>query len=316
MAEDDVTGDELPMDQPAEMTTRAGFVALIGAPNAGKSTLMNAMVRQKVSIVTPKVQTTRSRIRGIAMHNGSQIIFVDTPGIFKPKRRLDRAMVQAAWQGADDGDILLLIHDCARREIDDETRGIIKQLTVIGRPASLVLNKIDLAPQERLLSRAAELSDLYGFERVFMVSAETGSGIEDLKLWLAGKVPAGPYLFDPDDLSDMPLRLLAAEILREKLFLNLHQELPYNLTVETDSWHEREDGSAEVHLSIYVAREGHRGIILGKKGQSIRRIGTAARIELEAALERRVHLFSHVKFRKDWMNDSARYSVWDLDYDA
>jgi len=296
--------------------THAGFAALIGAPNAGKSTLMNAMVGQKVSIVTPKVQTTRSRIRGIAMHGTSQIIFVDTPGIFTPKRRLDRAMVQAAWQGAEDGDVLLVVHDCARREIDSDTLSIIKQLGKTQRKASLVLNKIDLAPQERLLERAAELSKLYDFDRIFMVSAETGNGIDDLKSWLAEKMPKSPYLFDPDDLSDMPLRLLAAEILREKLFLNLHQELPYQLTVETDSWEEREDGSAEVHLSIYVAREGHRGIILGKNGQSIRRIGTAARRELEDALDRRVHLFSHVKYRKDWMNDSARYSVWDLDYDA
>ena len=296
--------------------TQAGFVALIGAPNAGKSTLMNAMVGQKVSIVTPKVQTTRSRIRGIAMLEAVQIIFVDTPGIFTPKRRLDRAMVNAAWQGAEDGDVLLLVHDCARSEPDEDTLKIIEKLAESARPASLVLNKIDLAPAERLLARAGEMAALYDFEKIFMVSAETGNGINDLKGWLAGKMPASPYLFEPDDLSDMPLRLLAAEILREKLFLNLHQELPYQLTVETDSWEECEDGSAEVHLSIFVAREGHRGIILGKNGQSIRRIGTAARKELEAALDRRVHLFSHVKYRKDWMNDSARYSVWDLDYYA
>ena len=311
-----MTAEKRNENDDATQNNHAGFAALIGAPNAGKSTLMNAMVGQKVSIVTPKVQTTRSRIRGIAMHGTSQIIFVDTPGIFTPKRRLDRAMVQAAWQGAEDGDVLLLVHDCARREIDSDTLSIIKQLGKTQRKASLVLNKIDLAPQERLLERAAELSKLYDFERIFMVSAETGNGIDDLKTWLAGKMPKSPYLFNPDDLSDMPLRLLAAEILREKLFLNLHQELPYQLTVETDSWEEREDGSAEVHLSIYVAREGHRGIILGKNGQSIRRIGTAARRELEDALDRRVHLFSHVKYRKDWMNDSARYSVWDLDYDA
>ncbi len=311
-----MTAEKRNENDDATQNTHAGFAALIGAPNAGKSTLMNAMVGQKVSIVTPKVQTTRSRIRGIAMHGTSQIIFVDTPGIFTPKRRLDRAMVQAAWQGAEDGDVLLLVHDCARREIDSDTLSIIKQLGKTQRKASLVLNKIDLAPQERLLERAAELSKLYDFERIFMVSAETGNGIDDLKTWLAGKMPKSPYLFDPDDLSDMPLRILAAEILREKMFLNLHQELPYQLTVETDSWEEREDGSAEVHLSIYVAREGHRGIILGKNGQSIRRIGTAARRELEDALDRRVHLFSHVKYRKDWMNDSARYSVWDLDYDA
>ena len=306
----------VPDDADNNDMTKAGFVALIGAPNAGKSTLMNAMVGQKVSIVTPKVQTTRSRVRGIAMHENVQIIFVDTPGIFKPKRRLDRAMVQAAWQGAEDGDVLLLLHDCARRLIDDDTASILGKLAKSGRKVSLVLNKIDLAPQQRLLERAAELSEQYDFERVFMVSAESGNGVADLKAWLAAQMPKSPFLFDPEDLSDMPLRLLAAETLREKLFLNLHQELPYQLTVETDEWTEREDGSAEVHLSIYVAREGHRGIILGKGGQTMRRIGTAARKGLEMALDRRVHLFSHVKYRKDWMNDSARYSLWDLDYNA
>ena len=296
--------------------TSAGFVALIGAPNAGKSTLMNAMVGTKVSIVTPKVQTTRSRVRGIAMEGSSQIIFIDTPGIFQPKRRLDRAMVNAAWKGAEDGDVLLLLHDCARREIDDDTARIVAQLAERGRRASLVLNKIDLATPERLLERTAELSNMHEFERVFMISATSGNGVDDLGNWLAGRMPQGPYLFDPDDLSDMPMRLLAAEIMREKLFLNLHQELPYQLTVETEKWEERDDGSATVHLSIYVAREGHRGIILGKRGTTIRRIGMAARIELEEALERRIHLFSHVKVRKDWMDDAARYSVWDLDYNA
>ncbi|MEC8089570.1 MAG: GTPase Era [Pseudomonadota bacterium] len=296
--------------------TSAGFVALIGAPNAGKSTLMNAMVGTKVSIVTPKVQTTRSRVRGIAMEGSSQIIFIDTPGIFQPKRRLDRAMVSAAWKGAEDGDVLLLLHDCARREIDEDTARIVAQLAESGRRASLVLNKIDLATPERLLERTAELSKMHEFERVFMISATSGNGIDDLRHWLAGRMPQGPYLFDPDDLSDMPMRLLAAEIMREKLFLNLHQELPYQLTVETEKWEEQEDGSATVNLSIYVAREGHRGIILGKRGTTIRRIGMAARIELEEALERRIHLFSHVKVRKDWMDDAARYSVWDLDYNA
>jgi GTP-binding protein Era len=304
------------MDSRQEDVTRSGFTALIGAPNAGKSTLMNAMVGSKVSIVTPKVQTTRSRIRGIAMEGASQIVFIDTPGIFQPKRRLDRAMVQAAWKGAEDGDVLLLVHDCARREIDQDTAAIVAQLAESGRPASLVLNKIDLAPQERLLERAAEMSKQHPFERIFMVSAETGNGVNDLRQWLAEKMPVSPYLFDPEDLSDMPLRLLAAEIMREKLFLNLHQELPYQLTVETEKWEEQEDGSATVHLSIYVAREGHRGIVLGKKGTTIKRIGMAARIELEEALDRRIHVLSHVKFRKDWMDDAARYSVWDLDYDA
>jgi GTP-binding protein Era len=304
------------MSDHTDTPTRAGFVALIGAPNAGKSTLMNAMVGTKVSIVTPKVQTTRSRVRGIAMEDTSQIIFIDTPGIFQPKRRLDRAMVSAAWKGAEDGDVLLLLHDCARREIDEDTARIVEELAQSGRRASLVLNKIDLAPPERLLERADELSRMCEFERVFMLSATTGNGIGDLRSWLAGGMPPGPYLFDPDDLSDMPMRLLAAEIMREKLFLNLHQELPYQLTVETEKWEELDDGSATVRLSIYVAREGHRGIILGKRGATIRRIGMAARIELEEALGRRIHLMSHVKVRKDWMDDAARYSVWDLDYNA
>lgn len=298
------------------VNTKAGFVALIGASNAGKSTLMNAMVGQKISIVTPKVQTTRSRIRGIAMYGKVQMVFVDTPGIFTPKRRLDRAMVRAAWQGAEDGDVLMLVHDCARRKIDDDTQNIVAKLRASRRRASLILNKIDLAPQERLLERAKEMAEFYEFERIFMVSAETGNGIDDLKQWLAGKMPISPFLFDPDDLSDMPLRLLAAETMREQLFLNLHQELPYQLTVETDRWEDRDDGSVELHLSIFVAREGHRGIILGRGGQTARRIGTAARKELELAIDRRVHLFSHVKYRKDWMDDSARYNPWDLDYNA
>ncbi len=308
--------DKIDVEGNIKRQTRAGFVALIGAPNAGKSTLMNAMVGQKVSIVTPKVQTTRSQIRGIAMEGEAQIIFVDTPGIFTPRRRLDRAMVNAAWQGAEDGDVLLLLHDCARRSIDDDTRNILKKLTKENKTVSLVLNKIDITSQERLLQRAAELAEIHEFESVFMVSAHSGNGIQDLKTWLASKMPESPFLFDPDDLSDMPLRLLAAEILREKLFLNLHQELPYQLTVETDRWEERDDGSAEVHLSIFVAREGHRGIVLGKGGQTLRRIGTSARRELESALDRRIHLFSHVKYRKDWMDDSARYNLWDLDYNA
>lgn len=296
--------------------TRAGFATLIGAPNAGKSTLMNAMVGQKVSIVTPKVQTTRSRIRGIAMQDEAQIIFVDTPGIFSPKRRLDRAMVNAAWQGAADNDVLLLLNDCARVSLDDETKMIIAKLVQQEQAAALILNKIDLATPEQVLVRAAELSTLFSFEKVFMISAHTGNGLSDLKSWLAQKMPLGPYLYDPNDLSDLPVRLLAAEILREKLFLNLHQELPYQMTVESESWVEREDGSAEVRLSVFVAREGHRGIVLGKRGQTIKRISQAARKELEKVLERRIHLMCHVKYRKDWMDDKARYTAWNLDFNA
>ncbi len=299
-----------------KVDTRAGFATLIGAPNAGKSTLMNAMVGQKVSIVTPKVQTTRSRIRGIAMQDDAQIIFVDTPGIFSPKRRLDRAMVNAAWQGAADNDVLLLLHDCARARVDDETKMIIDKLAQQEQSAALILNKIDLATPEQVLARTAELSALFYFEKVFMISAHTENGLSDLKSWLAQQMPLGPYLFDPNDLSDLPVRLLAAEILREKLFLNLHQELPYQMTVETESWVEREDGSAEVRLSVFVAREGHRGIVLGKGGGTIKRIGQAARMELEKVLDQRIHLMSHVKYRKDWMDDRDRYTAWNLDFNA
>ena len=296
--------------------TRSGFVALIGPPNAGKSTLMNQMVGQKVSIVTPKVQTTRSRIRGIAMKGTSQMVFVDTPGIFTPKRRLDRAMVHAAWQGADDGDVLLLLHDCARKVIDDDTLAILAKIKEQKLTVSLILNKTDLATPEKLLTRTKALSDEYDFEKIFMVSAEYGHGVEDVKSWLAEKMPLSRYLFDPEDLSDLPQRLLAAEVLREKLFLNLHQELPYQMTVETDSWEEKKDGSAEIRVSVYVSREGHRGIVLGKGGQTLRRIGQSARLELEEALDRRIHLLTHVKYRKDWMDDKERYADWDLNFDA
>ena len=296
--------------------TKAGFVALLGAPNAGKSTLMNQVVGQKISIVTPKVQTTRSRVRGIVMHGESQIIFVDTPGIFKPKRRLDRAMVNAAWQGADDADILLLLHDCARKKIDDDTLAIIASLRELSRPVSLVLNKIDLVTPEQLLSRTKELSEMMEFAKVFMISAEKQKGLDDLLDYLADEVMVGPYLFDPDDLSDLPMRLMAAEVMREKLFINLHQELPYQLTVETEQWHDKDDGSVEIRLTIYVQREGHRGIVLGKGGQTLKRIGMMARHELEDVFDRKVHLLSHVKYRKDWMDDKARYQDWDLDFDA
>ncbi|MGB0817016.1 MAG: GTPase Era, partial [Candidatus Puniceispirillaceae bacterium] len=290
--------------------------ALIGAPNAGKSTLMNAMVGHKVSIVTPKVQTTRSRVRGIAMHDSTQIIFVDTPGIFTPKRRLDRAMVSAAWQGAEDGDVLLLLHDCARKKIDADTLSIIETLKKSGARASLILNKTDLTQAEHYLARTRELSELYDFEKIFMISAETGEGVEDVKNWLAEQMPQSPYLFDPEDLSDLPMRLMAAEIMREKLFLNLHQELPYQMTVECESWEERADGSAEIKLVIFVAREGHRGIVLGKGGQTIKRIGQAARRELEEIFDQRIHLISFVKHKKDWMDDKDRYRDWDLDFNA
>ncbi len=301
--------------------TRSGFVAIIGAPNAGKSTLMNFIVGAKVSIVTPKVQTTRTRIKGIAMVADSQIIFIDTPGIFTPKRRLDRAMVNAAWQGTDEADIILLLHDSVRSSSDKETENIVNRMENIqrefpNRKIALILNKIDLVKPENLLGKASKLAKIVNFEKIFMISAKKGRGVKDLVRWLAEQMPQGPFLFDPNDLSDMPQRQLASEILREKLFINLHQELPYQLTVETDRWLEKEDGSAEIHISIYVAREGHRGIILGKKGQTMGRIGKAARLELENMFERRIHLFTHVKFRKDWMNDPERYLNWELEFDA
>ena len=301
--------------------TRSGFVAIIGAPNAGKSTLMNFIVGAKVSIVTPKVQTTRTRIKGIAMVADSQIIFIDTPGIFTPKRRLDRAMVNAAWQGTDEADIILLLHDSVRSSSDKETENLINRIENIqrefpNRKIALILNKIDLVKPENLLGKASKLTKIVNFEKIFMISAKKGKGVKDLVRWLAEQMPQGPFLFDPNDLSDMPQRQLASEILREKLFINLHQELPYQLTVETDRWLEKEDGSAEIHISIYVAREGHRGIILGKKGQTMGRIGKAARLELENMFERRIHLFTHVKFRKDWMDDPERYLNWELEFDA
>jgi GTP-binding protein Era len=296
--------------------TKAGFVSLIGAPNAGKSTLMNTMIGQKVSIVTPKVQTTRSCIRGIAMKDESQVIFVDTPGIFQPKRRLDRAMVSAAWQGAGDSDVIMLVHDVARAQIDADTMRILESIKQKQVKAGLILNKIDLTTPEHVMKRTSALSELHDFSKIFMVSAEKAKGTDDILAWLAEQMPDSPYLYDPDDLSDLPQRLLAAEIVREKLFLNLHEELPYQLTVETEQWVEREDGSAEVRCSIYVAREGHRGIILGQGGKTIGRIGKAARQELETMLDRRVHLFTHVKYRKNWLDDPARYRDWGLDFNA
>ena len=225
-------------------------------------------------------------------------------------------MVHAAWQGADDGDVLLLLHDCARKVIDDDTLAILAKIKEQKLTVSLILNKTDLATPEKLLTRTKALSDEYDFEKIFMVSAEYGHGVEDVKTWLAEKMPLSPYLFDPEDLSDLPQRLLAAEVLREKLFLNLHQELPYQMTVETDSWEEKKDGSAEIRVSVYVSREGHRGIVLGKGGQTLRRIGQSARLELEEALDRRIHLLTHVKYRKDWMDDKERYADWDLNFDA
>lgn len=299
-----------------EAATRCGFVALIGAPNAGKSTLLNTLVGTKVAIVSPKVQTTRSRVLGILTEGTAQIVFVDTPGIFKPRRRLDRAMVAAAWAGAAEGDLVLLLVDAALKGVREETRGIVEKLAQTKRKAILILNKIDAVRHEVLLSLAADLNATGAFTDTFMISALTGSGVDDLRRHLAVHLPEGPWLFPEDQVSDMPMRLLAAEITREKLFLRLQQELPYAVAVETESWEEQPDGSVRISQIIYVQRDGQKAIVLGRGGQMIKAIGTAARLELEEITEQRVHLALFVKVRENWLDDPARYSVWDLDYDA
>ncbi|KGM35100.1 GTPase Era [Inquilinus limosus] len=299
-----------------EDATRCGFVALIGAPNAGKSTLLNTLVGTKVAIVSPKVQTTRSRVLGILTEGQTQIVFVDTPGIFKPRRRLDRAMVAAAWGGAAEADLVLLLVDAALKGVREETRGIVEKLAETKRKAILILNKIDAVRPEVLLALAADLNASGVFTDTFMISALTGSGVDDLRRHLAGHLPEGPWLFPEDQVSDMPMRLLAAEITREKLFLRLQQELPYAVAVETESWEEQQDGSVRISQIIYVQRDGQKAIVLGRGGQMIKAVGTAARLELEEITEQRVHLSLFVKVRENWLDDPARYSVWGLDYDA
>ncbi len=295
--------------------TKCGFVTLLGAPNAGKSTLVNRMVGAKVSIVSPKVQTTRSRVRGIVVKDGCEIVLVDTPGIFKPKRRLDRAMVATAWNEAEYTDVRLLLVD-ARRGLDDDTRSIVGMLERNRQKAVLVLNKIDLIKPEKLIALSAELNGLLSFDETFMVSAVTGAGLEDLEKYLISRMPEGPFMFPEDQVSDLPNRLLAAEITREKLYLNLREELPYALTVETEMWKENPDGSVRLDQTIYVERDNQRQIILGRKGAMIRKIGTEARLELEELLECRVHLFLFVKVREKWGDDPARYRDWGLDFNA
>ena len=296
-------------------TTKAGFVALIGEPNAGKSTLLNRMVGAKVSIVTHKVQTTRARIRGIAMHEQSQLVFVDTPGLFKPRRRLDRAMVAAAWGGAGDADVVVLMIE-AHRGISEGVKEILKSLEDrVGKAkVALAINKIDKVKHEALLVLASEMNERFPFAETFMISAEKGHGTKTLKTWLANEVPDGPWLYPEDQIADLPMRNIAAEVTREKLTLRLHQELPYELTVETESWEERKDGSAKIDQIIYVARDGHKGIVLGKKGETVKAVSTAARQELEEFLGRRVHLFMQVKVRKNWLEESERYSEMGLDF--
>ncbi len=293
--------------------TRCGFIALVGAPNAGKSTLLNALVGGKVSIVTPKVQTTRTRVTGIAMAGDAQLVFIDTPGIFQPVRRLDRAMVDAAWGGARDADIVVVLID-AKRGIDSDAQRIIDGLKRRGRRAIAALNKIDLVKRAALLPLTAELDATGVFTDTFMISALDGDGIDDLRDFFAARVPAGPWHYPEDQISDMPLRLLAAETTREKLFLRLHQELPYGLTVETENWDERKDGSVRIDQIIYIARENHKPMVLGKGGRLIKAVGSAAREDLEASLERRVHLFLHVKVAPKWADDPARYRDLGLEF--
>ncbi|MTJ82418.1 MAG: GTPase Era [Telmatospirillum sp.] len=301
----------------SDIETRCGFVAIVGAPNAGKSTLVNQMVGTKVSIVSPKVQTTRSRVLGIAMREdlGAQVIFIDTPGIFQPKRRLERAMVQAAWSGAADADLVAVVID-AERGFDDNSRSIVERLKEAGRRGVVVLNKIDLVKRDSLLALAAEADAAGLFDRVFMVSARTGDGTGDLLTYFAGLLPPGPWHFPEDQVSDMPMRLLAAEITREQVFLQLHQELPYAVTVETEQWQERDDGSVRIDQVIYVLRESQKGIVLGKAGRQIKAIGERARTELEGILEHRVHLFLHVKVQENWSDDRQHYRDLGLEFDV
>ncbi|MDF3349638.1 GTPase Era [Sulfitobacter sp. KE34] len=297
------------------MTTRAGFVALIGEPNAGKSTLLNRMVGAKVSIVTHKVQTTRARIRGVAMEGDAQLVFVDTPGLFQPRRRLDRAMVAAAWGGAADADVIVLLIE-AHRGVTEGVERILEELGNIakGRRVALAINKIDRVEAPVLLGLAEKMNAAFDFTETFMISAERGHGVDTLREWLAGEVPEGPWLYPEDQIADLPMRNIAAEITREKLTLRLHQELPYQLTVETENWEERKDGSARIDQLVYVVRDGHKGIVLGNKGETIKAVGKAAREELEEFLGRKVHLFLQVKVRANWLEEAERYSEMGLDF--
>ena len=294
--------------------TKAGFVALIGEPNAGKSTLLNRMVGAKVSIVTHKVQTTRSRIRGVAMEGDSQIVFVDTPGLFKPRRRLDRAMVAAAWGGAADADVIVLLIEAHRGKTEGVER-ILENLAEVakGHRVALAINKIDRVKSDVLLALTQRMNDAFAFEKTFMISAERGYGVDDLRKWLADELPESPWLYPEDQIADLPMRMIAAEMTREKLTLRLHQELPYQLTVETENWEERKDGSARIDQVIYVARDGHKGIILGNKGETIKAISKASREELEEFLGRKVHLFCQIKVREKWLDEAERYSEMGLD---
>jgi len=296
--------------------SRCGLVALIGEPNAGKSTLMNRFVGAKVAAVTHKVQTTRARIRGIATAGAAQLVFIDTPGLFRPRRRLDRAMVKAAWAGAGDADVVVLLIE-AHRGRTEGVGAILEALDAQlpkGRPVALAINKIDRVRAEALLTLSAEMNAARDFAATFMISAEKGYGVEDLRDWLAGQVPEGPWLYPEDQIADMAQRQIAAEMTREKLTLRLHQELPYQLTVETEAWEERKDGSVRIDQIVYVARDGHKGIALGPKGTTIKAVGQAAREEIKAFLGREVHLFLTVKVRPNWMDEAERFAAMGLDF--
>ncbi|QHL91063.1 GTPase Era [Sphingomonas changnyeongensis] len=295
------------------MTERCGLVAVVGAPNAGKSTLVNALVGQKVAIVSPKAQTTRTRLMGIAIAGESQIMLVDTPGIFEPRRRLDRAMVQAAWGGAADADVIALIVD-ARAGLGPKVMAIVEGLKARPEPKVLVLNKVDIAAKDKLLVHAARLTEALAFDAVYMVSAATGDGVADLKAALAAHMPEGPWHFPEDQVSDATDRMLAAEVTREQLYLQLHAELPYASAVETEQYRERDDGSVEIHQQILVARPTQRAIVLGKGGQQIRTIGERSRTELARLLGRKVHLYLHVKVKEDWDEDRGLYRDIGLDW--
>jgi GTP-binding protein Era len=297
----------------AQAQTRCGFIALIGAPNAGKSTLLNALVGTKVSIVSHKVQTTRASLRGIAIEGRSQLVFIDTPGIFAPRRRLDRAMVTAAWGVAHDADLVGVLVD-ARRGLDDDIGAMLDRLAGVRQGRFLILNKIDLVDKPGLLTLAQEANRRAGFESTFMISALRRDGVDDMRRWLAGRVPAGPWHYPDDQVSDAPLRQLAAEITREKLYLRLHQELPYHSTVETAAWKELGDGSVRIEQTIYVERESQRKIVLGKSGQTIKAIGTEARREIADAIEAPVHLMLFVKVRENWGDDPERYREMGLEF--
>lgn len=297
----------------SEDASRCGFVALIGTPNAGKSTLLNQLVGSKVAIVTHKVQTTRATMRGIAIHGRSQIIFVDTPGIFSPRRRLDRAMLESAWGGARDADLVVLLIDAAKG-IESDVDDLLERLATLKQPKILALNKIDMVERSSLLALAKEAGDKVEFRQIFMISALTGDGCDDLMAAIANDLPEGPWLYPEDQISDLPLRNLAAEITREKMLLRLHDELPYTSTVETTAWQDRPDGSAKVEQTIYVTREGHRKIVLGKGGQTIKAISQAARAEIGEIAERTIHLFLFVKVREKWADDPERYREIGLEF--